>query len=56
MPKEEKLIGPKQKYHTTTLFFKKGEKIFQLQNKTLLITKGITSSGGVFLSSQRKSI
>jgi hypothetical protein len=53
MPKGEKLIGPKQKDHTITLFFKnyfkKGEKIFQLQNKTLLITKGITSSGGAFI-------
>jgi hypothetical protein len=28
--------------------FHKGEKIFQLQNKTLLITKGRTSSGEKF--------
>jgi hypothetical protein len=55
------LIGPKQKDRTTTYFqifknyFTKGEKIFQLQNKTLLTAKGIISSGGLLLS-QRKSI
>jgi hypothetical protein len=61
MPKGEKLIGPKQKDHTTTLFsqrgrnyskcfqklFHKGGEIIQI-TKTLLIAKGRTSSGGVF--------
>jgi hypothetical protein len=47
------LIGPKQKDHTTTLIFKnyftKGERIFQLQNKTLLTAKGRTSLEGAFI-------
>jgi hypothetical protein len=45
---------PKAKDRTTTLFFSKyvfvkGEKLFQLQNKTLLIAKRRTSSGGAFI-------
>jgi hypothetical protein len=44
--------GPKEKDRSTTLFsknfFKKGKRLFKLQ-KTLLIAKGRTSSGGVFI-------
>jgi hypothetical protein len=51
MPKGEKLIGPKQKDRTTTLFsknfFKKGRNY--LNCKTLLTAKGRTSSGGAFI-------
>jgi hypothetical protein len=51
MPKREKLIGPKQKDRTTTLFskncFKRGENIQTA--KTLLTSKGRTSSGGAFI-------
>jgi hypothetical protein len=51
MPKGERIIGPKQKDRTTTLFsknfFKRGE-IIQIA-KTLLIAKGRTSSGGAFI-------
>jgi hypothetical protein len=51
MPKGEKLIGPKQKDHTTTHFLKKcftkGEKLFKLQKPST--TKGRTFSRGVFI-------
>jgi hypothetical protein len=51
MPKGEKLIGPKQKEHTTILFsknfFKRGENIQTA--KTLLTAKGRTPSGGAFI-------
>jgi hypothetical protein len=61
MPKGEKVIGPKQKDRTTThpfsnfqKLFHKGEEIISI-TKTLLIAKGITSSGEL-LFSQKKSI
>jgi hypothetical protein len=49
------LVGPKQKDRTTTPifqkknYFTKREKIFQLQNKTLLTAKGRTSLRGAFI-------
>jgi hypothetical protein len=53
MPKGERLIGPKQKDRTTTLFsktfFKKGERLFKKFAKTLLTAKGRTSSRGAFI-------
>jgi hypothetical protein len=52
--KGEKLICPKQKDRTTTLFFQKGGKFIQ-NYKTLLTSKGRTCSGEL-LFSQRKSI
>jgi hypothetical protein len=43
MPKGERVIGPKQKDHTTTLFsknsFKKGEKLFIKGEKLIVICK-----------------
>jgi hypothetical protein len=54
MPNGEKLIGPKQKDRTTTHFsnfqklFHKGEEIISIA-KTLLTTKGRTSSSGAFI-------
>jgi hypothetical protein len=52
MPKGEKLIGPKQKDCTTTLFsknfFSKGGEIIQIA-KTFLTAKGRTTSGGAFI-------
>jgi hypothetical protein len=50
MPKGDKLIGPKQKDHTTTHFqklFHKGEEIISIA-KSLLTAKGRTSSQGEF--------
>jgi hypothetical protein len=53
MPKGEKLIGPKQKDRTTTLYllsknlFKKGGEIIQI-TKILLTAKGRTCSRGAF--------
>jgi hypothetical protein len=52
MPKGERIIGPKQKDYTTTLFsknfFKKGGEIIQIA-KNLLTAKGRISSGGAFI-------
>jgi hypothetical protein len=48
MPKGERVIGPKQKDHTTTLFSKTFSKRGRdyLNCKTLLTAKGRSSSGG----------
>jgi hypothetical protein len=55
MPKGKKVIGPKQKDRTTThpfsnfqKVFHKGEEIISI-TKTLLTSKGRTSSGGAFI-------
>jgi hypothetical protein len=57
MPKGEKLIGPKQKNRTTTIFFKncfkKGRNYSNY--KTLLTTKGRTSLGGAFYLAKGKT-
>jgi hypothetical protein len=53
----ERVIGPKQKDHTTTPFsknfFKKGRNYSNC--KTLLTAKGRTSSGGRFYLAKRKA-
>jgi hypothetical protein len=57
MPKGEKLIGPKQKDRTTTIFknyFTKGKKLFQLQKPSWQLRGELLQ--GELLSSQRKSI
>jgi hypothetical protein len=52
MPKGEKLLGPKQKDRTTTLFskncFKRGGENIQI-TKPLLTAKGRTSLGGALI-------
>jgi hypothetical protein len=52
MPKGKRVIGPKKKDRTTTLFsktfFEMVERLFKLQ-KPLLTTKGRISSGGAFI-------
>jgi hypothetical protein len=51
MPKGERIIGPKQKDRTTTLFsktFSKRGRDIQI-TKNLLTTKGRTSSRGAFM-------
>jgi hypothetical protein len=59
MPKGEKLIGPKQKDHTTNLFSKnyltKGEKFIPI-TKTLLTAKGRTFLGGDFIYPKEKHL
>jgi hypothetical protein len=58
MPKVEKLIGPKQKDRTTSLFFKnyftKGEKLFKLQKPSWQLRGELLQ--GELLLNQRKSI